>query len=161
MTRKQIILLLTLNLGVIAPAIDRADAATATISSTPSQTIKGWGCFPSRGDTSSDDQGALWNSPAAQTAIYNSGFTVMRTVLLPGLYSRGTTLGTMVIDDNYLTKLRHNVQIAVNHGITTWTLHPWSPPPSMKCNNSTIAGALNPAFEQVFCDYYTAVLLAL
>jgi hypothetical protein len=138
-----------------------APASTATVSPSPSQTIKGWGCFVSYDNSAGDGSGQIWTRPAIQDALYNSGVTIMRTGLDPQLYvSGGSTIGNVVLNQTKLTDKVHQVQIAVNHGVNLWTMHTWSPPASMKCSGTTLAGHLNTGSEQTYCNYYAAVLIA-
>ena len=125
----------------------------ATISTNASQTIKGWGLYPSDG---------LSAEPASiQTAIYSStGINFARFRIPP---EAGNSDGT--INTAELAPFLSDMEAATNHGCTNFFICLWSPPAYMKLPYQSTLGNdngeleyLNPAYETNFVEYLTNVL---
>jgi O-glycosyl hydrolase len=160
-------------------ALDRAlqaNASSATITSTaavsgsPSQMLKGWGIYPAAGT------GAFWNKSAIQTAVYSLGTTFVREQIDPALYVSGTTVANIVLNQSLLTAYIAKLQVAYNSGASSYVMSVWSPPASMKTNNSLAAwidyngdgiveanelGYLSTASEPAFVAFLTKVMLSI
>ena len=135
--------------------------ASAAVSSSAAQTIKGWGLYPAGGS-------GLYSRPAQQTAVYGTGATFVRVQIDPALYTGGTTVSTITLSQQTLTVLEQQLQEAEAHGISAYIMSVWSPPASMKTNGSTLGetggtnvGYLSTGSEAAFEAYLTKVLLTL
>jgi O-glycosyl hydrolase len=127
--------------------------ATATLSST-AQPIKGWGLYPAGGST-------LYSRPTVRTALYATGITHIRVGIDPGIYGGGSTLSNLSINQSNLLVLEQELEEARAGGVDNYIASIWSPPASMKTNNSTIGGQLDSTQEGAFVAYITKVLLQL
>ncbi|WP_404424909.1 hypothetical protein [Nibricoccus sp. IMCC34717] len=136
---------------------------SATVSSTPSQTIKGWGVFPSyfRRDWDTAGDWHIFNRPAIQDAIYQLGVTHIRVDIQPRLYVSGTTVSDIVLDAGAVNDLVQQIQIARDHGVTQYITSVWSPPAIWKDNGSINGGHLIPSAAPYFVAYHTKVLQTL
>jgi O-glycosyl hydrolase len=145
-------------------------ASTAVVSGSPSQMIKGWGIYPAGGT------GAFWDKAAIENAVYAVGVTFVRERVDPALYVSGTTVSNMVLNQSLLNAYIAKLQSAYNHGVSSYVMAVWTPPPSMKTNNSTAAwidyngdgivqsnelGYLNNASEPAFVAYLVKVMLSI
>jgi O-glycosyl hydrolase len=145
-------------------------ASNAWISGTPSQMLKGWGVYPAGGT------GAFYNKAGFEDAVYAVGVTFVREQIDPALYVSGTTVGNMVLNQSLLNAYIAKLKSAQAHGAATYIMAVWSPPPSMKTNNSTAAwidanhdgvvqsnelGYLKTASEPAFVAYLTKVMLSI
>jgi O-glycosyl hydrolase len=127
--------------------------ATARLASTV-QPIKGWGLYPAGGST-------LYSRPTVRAALYATGITHIRVGIDPGIYQSGSTLSDLSISESNLVVLEQELEEARAGGVDTYIASIWSPPPSMKTNNSTIGGQLDSTQEGAFVAYITRVLLQL
>jgi O-glycosyl hydrolase len=134
--------------------------STATVSSTNAQVIKGWGLYPAGGT------GAFWDKAAIENAVYAIGATFVRERVDPLLYISGTTIGNMVIDTTLLDGYVSKLQSAQAHGVSQIIFSVWSPPPSMKTDDSQLGyangtvGYLAAGSEDAFVAFVTKVMLA-
>ena len=136
-----------------------ATTSSATISTTNAQVIKGWGVYPAGGT------GAFWNKAAIENAVYAVGATFIRERVDPLLYKSGTTIANTVLDTALLSGYVAKLQSARSHGVSTFVMSVWTPPASMKTNNSQsgvsngVVGYLRTDHEDAFVAYLTKVML--
>ncbi len=123
---------------------------TVSITNETKQTVKGFGVFPAF----TDDFDA--SKAAAAKAIFDDlGIDTFR-VELPG--QAGYADGSVNIE--FFQPMLDIIDFAEQYGITTYTVHVWSPPAPFKTNNA-ISGkmpdgspaSLNPEHEQDYCDW--------
>jgi glucuronoarabinoxylan endo-1,4-beta-xylanase len=149
-----------------SPALGRgltADASgtttiysSAAVSAHPGQLVKGWGVYPAGGT------GAFWNKPAIENAVYALGVTFVRERVDPALYISGSTVANTVINQALLNGYIAKLKSAQAHGVSSYIMSVWSPPASMKTNNSTTgAGWLRTDKEAAFVAYLTKVMLSI
>jgi glucuronoarabinoxylan endo-1,4-beta-xylanase len=147
-----------------------AVTSTAAVSGSPGQLFKGWGLYPAAGT------GAFWNKSAIQTAVYSLGATFVREQIDPALYVSGNTVGNIVLNQSLLNGYIAKLQVAYNSGATSYVMAVWSPPASMKTNNSLASwidyngdgiaesnelGYLSSASEPAFVAFLTKVMLSI
>lgn len=155
--------------ALLAACGSYAWGATATISATPSQTVKGWGVFPSYFRTDWGADYHIFNRPQIQDAIYDLGITFIRVDVQPRLYLSGTTLSNIVLRTTAVDDLVNQLQMARDHGVTTYIMSCWSPPAVWKEPEQTINGKsstgqnehLNATYNSAYIAYYTKVLQTL
>ncbi|MFD2611611.1 glycoside hydrolase family 30 beta sandwich domain-containing protein [Paenibacillus gansuensis] len=155
------LLFVTLVLGSF-PGSSHAATNSVTVSSTDSQTMKGWGAFPSyfRSDwnTESGTQNfTIFNKSQIQSALYSElGLNIIRVDLQPRAFNAATwSLNTTALAD-----LKQQIQIARDYGITDYVVSVWSPPAAMKdpadINGQTPSGQathLRTDMEDAFVQY--------
>jgi len=138
-------------------ALDSLPAYDATVLPDAYQTVKGWGIFPG-----SSSQGFDFpHKYAAQKAIFQElGITMFRQELRG---TSGDADGNLVTSE--IDNIVANIKAGVDNGITSYTLHVWSPPAGMKSNNN-ISGknadgtpaTLLPEKEEAFAQYIVKAL---
>lgn len=152
--------------------VQSAIGATATVNSTGSQTVKGWGSFPSYCRTDWGTIYDVFNRPAIQDAIYTIGQTHFRVDVQPRLYVSGSTLSDIVLSESALNDLVRQINIGRSHGIDQYIMSCWSPPAVWKLPQQTIDGQvrikgqtvptyLDPTKNANYVAYYTKVLQTL
>jgi O-glycosyl hydrolase len=127
--------------------------ATAALGS-PAQVVKGWGMYPT-------GIGGLYGRPQVASAIYASGITFIRVAFVSQLYVSGTTVGNMTLDQGQVGGLITMLQTAQSYGVTSYIASVWSPPASMKTNNSVNGGSLRTNAENAYVAYLTKIVLTL
>ena len=127
--------------------------ATAALGATAQQ-VKGWGMYPTA------IGGLYGHAPIAQ-AIYASGVTFIRVPFLPALYASGTNMSNMTLDPSNVTQLVQHIQTAQAYGVSSYIVSVWSPPASMKTNNSLNGGSLRTDAESSYVAFLTKVVLTL
>jgi glucuronoarabinoxylan endo-1,4-beta-xylanase len=127
--------------------------ATAALG-TPAQVVKGWGMYPTGG-------AGLYGRPQVADALYASGITFVRVAFVPQLYVSGTNLGNMTLDPTQMGVLVQALQNARSYGVTSYIASVWSPPASMKTNNSLNGGSLSTNAEGAYVAYLTKIVLTL
>jgi len=116
------------------PASLNAATHSVTVSSVDSQTMKGWGAFPSyfRSDWNAESgtqNFTIFNKTQIQNALYSElGLNIIRVDLQPRSFN-STTWG---LDTTALNDLKQQIQIARSYGITQYVVSVWSPPAAMK-----------------------------
>ena len=126
--------------------------SNATLGANASQTIKGWGMYPSDG---------LSTQPSSiQAAVYATGVNFARFRIPPGAGNSDGTINTSV-----LAPYVSDMQTAYNHGITNYFISSWSPPAYMKLPYQITLGQqngvveyLNPAYESQYVSFTVNVL---
>jgi O-glycosyl hydrolase len=108
-------------------------SSTAAVSGSAGQLIKGWGIYPGGGT------GVFWNKAAIENAVYALGVTFIRERVDPALYVSGTTIPNTVINMSLLAAYVAKIKSAQAHGVPNYIMSVWTPPPSMKTNNSPAA----------------------
>jgi O-glycosyl hydrolase len=154
----KIIALAALSTALMA-AGPAAHAATATVSWTLSQPIKGWGIFPSLSHSLSDNYDMVGKT-AIQNAVYALGANIIRVKLDANCGKSDGTLNTTAAPS--MTDLVNQITIAKNHGVSKYILSVWSPPAYMKGPEQTILGQsstgqveyLRQDQETSFVNYY-------
>lgn len=145
-------------------------SSTAIVSGKAGQLMKGWGVYPAGGT------GAFYNKPAIENAVYALGVTFVRERIDPALYVSGTTVSNMVINQTLLNGYIAKLKSAQAHGAATYVMAVWSPPASMKTNNSTASwidangdgivqpnelGYLSASKEPAFVAFLVKVMLSI
>jgi O-glycosyl hydrolase len=151
-------------------ALSATITSTAAVSGSPSQLVKGWGVYPAGGT------GAFYDKAAIEDAVYAVGVTFVRERVDPALYVSGTTIANIVLDQTLLNGYIAKLQSAFNHGVTSYVMSVWTPPSSMKTNNSPAAwidyngdgvveanelGYLSSSAEPAFVAFLTKVMLSI
>ncbi len=114
------------------------------------QTVKGWGMMAPGGAP----------QPMSQ-AVYATGITFVRVGFDPALYVSGTNVNNMMLDPTEMTTLVQSLQNAQASGVTSYIASVWSPPPSMKTNDSLAGGSLQTDAESTYVAYLTKIVLTL
>jgi hypothetical protein len=120
----------------------------------PAQVVKGWGLYPT-------GIGGLYGRPQVAAAIYASGITFIRVAFVSQLYVSGTNVGNIALDQGQMGGLIQMLQVAQSYGVTGYIASVWSPPPSMKTNNSLSGGSLRTDAESSYVAYLTKIVLSL
>lgn len=110
---------------MMRPMAAFAAADEITVDTEDRQEVKGWGVYP-------NSVGPDWEKrAAAQDALYQDlGITQFR-IELRG--QAGDADGNIV--DSVYQYFISNIRLGVEHGVSTYSVHLWSPPPGMKSNN--------------------------
>jgi glucuronoarabinoxylan endo-1,4-beta-xylanase len=127
--------------------------ATAALS-TPAQVVKGWGMYPTGG-------AGLYGRPQVAQALYAMGITFIRVGFVPQLYVSGTNLSNMTLDPTQMSILVQSLETGQSYGVTSYIASVWSPPASMKTNDSLPGGSLRTDAESTYVAYLTKILLTL
>ena len=123
--------------------------AKAALSSL-AQPVKGWGLMA-----------AVAPPQQIASTIFASGITFVRVAFQPQLYVSGTNVGNMVLDQTQMASLVQTLQSAQGYGVSSYIVSVWSPPASMKTNDSLAGGSLRTDAESIYVAYLTKVVLAL
>lgn len=135
------------------PPADTSHKVTPTATAalgTPAQVVKGWGMMA----------GSTTPQPMSD-ALYATGITFVRVAFAPQLYVSGTNVGNMTLDPTQMGTLVHSLQTAQSYGVTSYIASVWSPPASMKTNDSLVGGSLRPDAESIYVAYLTKIVLTL
>jgi len=135
------------------PDTSHTPTATAALG-TPAQVVKGWGMYPT-------GVGGLYGRPQVAAALFASGITFVRVAFVSQLYVSGTNVGNMTLDPGQTASLIQMLQTAQSYGVTKYIASVWSPPASMKTNNSVNGGSLRTDAESSYVAYLTKIVLAL
>ncbi|HZS61028.1 MAG TPA: hypothetical protein VFA43_17265 [Gemmatimonadaceae bacterium] len=127
--------------------------ATAALGPT-AQVIKGWGMYPTGG-------AGLYGRQQVSNAIYASGITFTRVAFVPQLYVSGSTVSDIVLDPTQIAILIQALQNSEAYGVSSYIASVWSPPASMKTNNSLNGGSLSTSAEAAYVAYLTKIVLTL
>ena len=127
--------------------------ATATLGAT-AQVVKGWGMYPTGG-------AGLYGRPQVAQALYASGITFSRVAFVPQLYVSGTNVGNMTLDPTQTSILVQALETGQSYGVSNYIASVWSPPASMKTNNSLNGGSLRTDAESTYVAYLTKIVLTL
>src|SRR5579862_1918941 len=127
--------------------------ASAALSQT-AQVVKGWGMYPAGG-------AGLYGRPQVAQALYASGITFIRVAFVPQLYVSGTNVNDIVLDQSQLAILVQALQYGQSYGVSSYIASVWSPPASMKTNNSLNGGSLRTDAESTYVAYLTKIIVTL
>lgn len=153
-----------LGLILITGSAEVTRASNCTISGTASQTVKGWGSFPSyfRSDWSTTHQDDMFDKPFIQDAVFALGITHIRVDVEPRLYVSGSSsVSGIVLNQTAVNDLVQQIQIARNHGVANYIMSCWTPPAVWKDNGSLNGGHLVGADEPYYVNYYIKVIQTL
>jgi O-glycosyl hydrolase len=103
----------------------------------------------------------LYGRPQVANALYASGITFIRVAFVPQLYVSGTNVNNIVLDQSQLAILIQALQYGQSYGVSSYIASVWSPPASMKTNNSLNGGSLRTDAESSYVAYLTKIIVTL